>query len=625
MISEMFDPAAYTLSLSAFPTFVTASAIILLASTVLLLLLIIGWAIKRYRLIDFTPSFAANEIIATMVDPLIVCDAEGRIRLVNEATRSVLGYSDVELLGKPIQFLTVPGDGASRLQTAFENGPTRDEEMVFLDKDQRPVEVSVSVSYLRDSDNAKVGAVVIGRDIRELKRSEERLSYLANHDPLTNLPNRSLFADRVSEALDYASRHKSRLAVLIVDLDRFKIINETLGQVFGNRLLRVVSDRLSVLLVNERDALARLGGVKFALALTELASAEEGSQAGQNVLNTLARPFDLDGREIFVNASVGISLYPDDGVDAEALLRHAEAAMHHSKEKGGGNVHLYRDDMNVTPIRRLVLEADLHHALERGEFVLCYQPQVDLDTGQIIGMEALIRWNKPGKGPINPAEFIPLAEQSGLITLIGEWGLETACAQNAAWQREGLLPVRMAVNLSARQFRDENLTKTIARILEKSDLGPNYLELELTEGLLMHGDKPTLSRLRDLNGMGVRFCIDDFGTGYSSLGYLKKFPINTLKIDRSFVQNISTDPDSAAITTAIIQMAHCLKLKVIAEGVEKVDQLDFLRSLKCDEIQGFLFSQPLPAQQIAGLLREGRTLEAFPPSRRGDLDVRKVV
>ncbi len=453
----------------------------------------------------------------------------------------------------------------------------------------------------------RIGRVWCFHDITERKQAEERLNHLTNFDLLTNLPNRLLFRDRLGLAISRAPWHKRSVGVLLFDLDRFKVVNETLGQAMGDFLLKAVSERLSAT-VREGDTVARLGDDMFGLILDDLAQPADSFRVSQKILDSLGKPFQLKGQEIFVSASIGIAIFPNDGDEIDLLMKHADTAMYRAKEQGGNNYQLYAPAMNQHATKRLALENNLRRALERGEFLLYYQPKVDLTTGQIVGMEALIRWKSPEAGMVSPAEFIPLAEETGLIVPMGEWILRTACAQNKAWQKQGLPFVRMGVNISVRQLQRQNLIGTIAHVLNETGLDPNYLELELTESIIMKSNESTMAELRELNLGGIEISIDDFGTGYSSLSYLKRLPIDTLKIDKSFVQEVTTDPDDAAIVAAIITMAHTLKLKVVAEAVETVEQLEFLRGLKCDQMQGYLFSRPLPAEEITRLLAEGKHL-----------------
>jgi len=378
-------------------------------------------------------------------------------------------------------------------------------------------------------------------------------------------------------------------------------------------LLKGVAQRLRSCL-REGDTVARLGGDEFMVVLPAIAHAEDAARVGQRILDALSVPFNFEGHELHIGVSIGIALYPNDGKSAEALLKNADIAMYRAKEQGRNNYQFYTPALNDMAFERLTLENSLRRALERREFVVHYQPQVSLNTGQIVGMEALVRWRHPELGLVAPMKFIPVAEETGLIVPIGEWVLQMACAQNKAWQEAGFPPLRVTVNLSARFFRRKDLMETVARILKETGLDPDYLELELTEGTTMENAEATIRTLHELKEMGVHLSIDDFGTGYSSLSYLKRFPLATLKIDRLFVQDITTSSDGAVITLAIIAMAHSLGLKVIAEGVETEEQLAFLRAHRCDEMQGYLFSRPIPAEAFTQLLREGRRLTLKKPS-----------
>lgn len=442
-----------------------------------------------------------------------------------------------------------------------------------------------------------------------VKLRTAELNHLAYHDALTDLPNRILFEDRLTQALSQVHRNRQTLGMLFLSLDRFKKVNDTLGHALGYKLLKEVAERLSNCVV-EGDTVARFEGDEFALLLTHVNGTEDVIEIAVAVNEALNLPFTLDGNELFITTSIGISLCPDDGTDASTLMKNAGAAIYRAKQQGGGNYQFYTADMNAKALKRLELENSLRRALERKEFEVYYQPQVDINTGQVAGMEALVRWRHPELGIISPAEFIPLAEDTGLIVPIGEWVLRTACAQIKSWQDEGVARLRVAVNLSARQFQQQNLADMVIEILNETSLDPQHLELELTESSIMENAESAVETLRQFKNKGVRISIDDFGTGYSSLGYLKRLPIDILKIDRSFVRDVNTDSDDGALVMAIITLAHNLRLKVIAEGVETEEQLRFLHLLRCDEWQGFLFSKPLPAAAFKELLLENRRVNS---------------
>lgn len=451
------------------------------------------------------------------------------------------------------------------------------------------------------------------QDVSELKNAEEQIRYLAYYDGLTGLANRELFKDRLHKALAFGSRQKHTIAVLFLDLDRFKRVNDTLGHHIGDELLKNIAERINIC-VRESDSVARfgveetetcvsrLGGDEFTILLTALAHPEDAAVVARRIIASIPKPIVLQGHELYVTTSIGISVFPDDGEDADTLLKNADAAMYDAKDKGRNNFQFFKETLNVTSSDRFGLESDLRKALDREEFLLHYQPQVDMQSGKIVGSEALIRWINPERGLVSPAEFIPLAEELGIIIPLTEWVIKEACEQNKAWQLAGLPPLPVSVNISGQQFSQLKVAETAQRCLEACGLDPEYLEIELTESALMENKDIANKILEQLRVLSVTIAIDDFGTGYSSLAYLKTFPINTLKIDRSFVNDITTDPNDAAIVKAIIAMAHSLELKVIAEGVETEAQLAFLQNLGCNEYQGFLFSRPLPAQEFATLL-----------------------
>ncbi|MFO0705730.1 MAG: EAL domain-containing protein [Nitrospira sp.] len=462
------------------------------------------------------------------------------------------------------------------------------------------------------------------QDITDQKEAEAQIHFLSNYDRLTHLPNRQLFQDRVSQALTTQKRHETIGAVLLVNLDRFQRINDTLGPKTGDVILKEAAERLrqcvrqsdtvSRLDDQEPTTLARLEGDEFVVLLTHLANAQNATKVAHRILDSLDQPYEIDGRPVVVTASIGIALLGQDGEDVDTLLRNADAAMHAAQEKGRNTYQFYSQSMNVALAERLQLETDMRRALERDEFLLYFQPQVDIRQWEIVGVEALIRWQHPERGMVSPATFIPLAEETGLIDQIGQWVFRTACAQQVHWAACGLGDISIAVNLSGVQFQQITLGQMIQRIAQDAGANPACLELELTESTAMHHAEHAVTTFQQLKAFGFRLSIDDFGTGYSSLAYLKRFPIDTIKIDRAFVKDLTTESENAAIAIAIIAMAHGLKLRVLAEGVETQEQLDILRDQGCDAIQGFFFSQPLPADRVEQLIRDLRA-KSHPSNR----------
>ena len=483
--------------------------------------------------------------------------------------------------------------------------PFRDLELCRLDDKGQKVWVSVSGEPVLDAAGRFRGYRGVGKDITPRKLDEERIQYLANHDSLTALPNRAMFSEVLALSLHNARRYGRKFAVLFVDLDRFKVINDTLGHEAGDKLLKEVGERLART-VRASDVVARLGGDEFVILVQEVSEPRQAEVVARKLLSALMKPLYLEGQEYRITASIGISLYPADAQDEQALMKNADIAMYRAKEEGKNTYKFYSARSNSHSFERLALETSLRRGLERGEFLLHYQAKVDLRSGRITGVEALIRWQHPELGMVPPGQFIPLAEETGLILPIGKWVLTEACAQAVAWQRQGLPPIAMSVNISARQFADDSLLDDVGGALAACGLAPDLLELELTESMVVQNAERAASLLAALKKTGVRLAIDDFGIGYSSLTQLKRFPIDTLKVDRSFIRDIPQDVEDKAITEAIIAMGKSLNLTVIAEGVETLEQQTFLREHDCDEMQGYYFSKPIPAAAFAELLRARR-------------------
>lgn len=492
---------------------------------------------------------------------------------------------------------------------------TRAKRFVFTDQPERGVTYwDITLTPVR-RDGITVGLVLLLYEVTEFIEAQERMQYLAYYDVLTDLPNRTLFADRLGHALARSSRSKRSLGVLFLDLDRFKIINDSLGHHTGDALLKAFAKRLRECL-RESDTVAHISGDEFAIALEDMTSAEDASRVARKIIDALAVPILCEEREFFVTSSIGISVYPADGTDATSLMKYADAAMYKAKEAGGNTYRFYAAEMGQRTAERLTFELSLRHALQREEFTLHFQPIISLASGKVTAVEALLRWRHPELGLVSPAQFIPLLEETGMIIPVGEWVLRQACRQAQAWQAGGD-PIRIAMNLSPRQFAAPDLVDQLVRAIAESGLPAELVELEITEGMLMQQSPLIHDFFFCVRDLGCQFSIDDFGTGYSSLSYLRRFPVSTLKIDRSFVADVMTDSDDAAIVRTIIAMAHNLKMEVVAEGVETPGQLDFLHASGCELAQGYLFARPVPAEEIPGLLKTLRGINVY-ELRAGD-------
>ncbi|MDP2822240.1 MAG: EAL domain-containing protein [Sulfuritalea sp.] len=550
----------------------------------------------------------ADRIVQSAADTVIVvADLSGRVIFCNPAAESVFGHDANSLTGLSLHRLfdeadVVPPDFDGLIER-FRADPGAHRMLVLPCQGRH---FDLSVSGLHDEDGALCGLLLIGLDMMEHKAVERHLEYLFYHDSLTGLPNRTLLRDRLEQALMHATRQNIQVALLSVDIDLFKHINDTLGHSAGDQLLTACGQRIQEAL-RTSDTIARYAGDQFLIMLPAIRHLQAVSTAAQKILASLHEPFRIEGSSLTVTASIGISLFPDDGRDYDALVKSAEAAMVEAKRAGRDTCRFFDAAMNRRSREQTELQARLRLALDNEEFVLHYQPQFDIASGRVIGVEALLRWHDPVQGLVMPDQFIPLAEENGLIVPIGAWVLRQACRQAAAWEKAWHPPITMAVNLSALQFRRGDLFQTVTAALDDSGLNPARLELELTESILVHETEQALNAVRELKTLGVQLSIDDFGTGYSSLAYLKRFAVDKLKIDRSFVRDLETDLDDAAIVRAIVQMGHSLRLRVIAEGVETDRQLHMLKLVDCDEVQGFYFSRPLPPEELEPMLTRAST------------------
>jgi diguanylate cyclase (GGDEF)-like protein/PAS domain S-box-containing protein len=544
-----------------------------------------------------------RSIFEDAVIGIFQCTPDGRPVSINRALAQIHGYDSAqqfmaEVSNAAEELFVNPPRILELLHSLGERTVARGVELEVYRKDRSKKWILANIRAVQDADGSVTLAEGTIEDITERKQAQEQVQYLAYYDALTGLANRTLLQDRISKALAAAQRRDEKLALLFLDLDRFKIINDSLGHSFGDLLLQQVAERLKTW-ARSQDTVARIGGDEFLIALTGIKDFPDAAVAAERVMDAMTADFVIQGRTFHVNCSIGVSMYPDHGADSEALIKNADAAMYIAKENGRNGYRFFSEDMNAQVVERMTIEHGLRGALEKGELFLMYQPQSDVRTGQIVGVEALLRWNHSELGLVLPDRFIRVAENSGLIVPIGEWVLETACRTAKGWQQRGVSAVPVAVNVSAMQFRQDGFEEMVRRALRETGLAPEYLELELTESVLLANVELTQSVLHSLKRMGIKLSIDDFGTGYSSLAYLKQFPVGKLKIDRSFVRNIPSRADDAAIAAAIISMAKSLNLKVIAEGVETEEQLLFLRAQGCDQVQGYWLSKPITADEVA--------------------------
>jgi diguanylate cyclase (GGDEF)-like protein/PAS domain S-box-containing protein len=554
----------------------------------------------------------ALAVLSITNDGVIITDARARIVFVNKAWCDTSGYSQEEAIGRTPGALVKSGlqEGSSFYREMWAALTQQDEwrgEIINRDKNGGTSPQFLRVRGVRNK-GVLTHYVGVITDLSRLKQSEREREQLAHYDPLTRLPNRQLARSRLEFAIREAEQNSGRVGLMSIDLDRFKNINDSLGHVVGDQILQHMARRIQER-IRGKDTLARLGGDEFMLILAQAKHLNEVARMAQIILDLLRQPVRIeDGREIFIGASVGVSIYPEDGKTATDLIQHADTAMYHAKQQGRDTFCFYTAQLSTQMRQRLYLETQMHRALENGEFKMFYQPQVDIASGQVNGVEALMRWESPELGSISPTEFIPVAEQSGLILSMGAWAMGEACVQAKRWLDEGLPPLVMAVNVSVHQFRSKNLLAVVETALRQSELPAHYLEIELTESAFFENAEEAIATAHTLHDLGIKLALDDFGTGYSSLAYLSRFPLDKIKIDQSFVRDITSNPTNAAIANATIALAQSLRMSVLAEGVETVSQLNFLRQHGCVSIQGFFFSPPLDAEACAQLLRQGRRL-----------------
>jgi diguanylate cyclase (GGDEF)-like protein/PAS domain S-box-containing protein len=578
------------------------------------LLRALRYAIERKIMEEalFVEKERAQVTLNSIGDAVVCTNISGNITFLNLVAERMTGWSWQEAAGRPMSEVFQILDAVSRETTPNPMDAAMGQDRtvhipsncVLLRRDGFETPIEDSVAPIHDRDGKATGAVIVFRDVSTARAMAAQMTHSAQHDFLTGLPNRMLLNDRVSQAIVLAPRHSKKVAVLFLDLDGFKHINDSLGHPIGDKLLQSIAKRL-VSCVRSSDTVSRQGGDEFVVLLSEMEQSEDAAISALRILQAVAEVHTIDHHDLHVTTSIGLSVFPDDGKDAETLVKNADTAMYQAKENGRHSYQFFRPAMTVRAVERQSIEENLRRALERQEFTLHYQPKIRLRTGEITGAEALLRWSHPVRGPVSPTQFIPVAEDCGLILPIGQWVLREACKQARAWVDLGLPLGTMAVNISSMEFRDDNFLESVFAILSETGLDPRSLELELTESVLMKRAESAASVLKTLRARGVQIAVDDFGTGYSSLSYLRKFPIDALKIDQSFVRQITSAPDDATIVTAVISMGRSMKLRVVAEGVETREELAFLQNHQCDEAQGFYFSRPVLPQQFAILLKTG--------------------
>jgi diguanylate cyclase (GGDEF)-like protein/PAS domain S-box-containing protein len=578
------------------------------------------YAIERKAMEEslFEEKERAQVTLDCIGDGVACTDKNGNITFLNLVAEKMTGWALEEVAGRPMAETFRILDATTREVTPdpmeLALGQNRivhlPKNCILVRRDGVEIPIEDSVAPIHDREGRATGAVIIFRDVSAARAMALQIAHSAEHDFLTGLPNRMVLNDRVSQAIIFAPRRLKTIAVLFLDLDGFKHINDSLGHPAGDKLLQSIALRL-VSCVRGSDTVSRQGGDEFVVLLSEMEQPEDAAITARRMLQAVAEAHSVDQHDLHITTSIGVSVYPDDGLDAETLIKNADTAMYQAKENGRQSYQFFKPAMNVRAVERQSLEESLRRALERQEFAVHYQPKVNLRTGEITGAEALLRWTHPTRGQISPAKFIPVAEDCGLILPIGKWVLREACRQARAWVDVGLPLANMAVNISAMEFRNENFLQDVFAVLKETGLDPRYLELELTESVLMKHAEATQSILKALRAKGVQLAVDDFGTGYSSLSYLRKFSIDALKIDQSFVRQIATTPQETTIVAAVISMGRSLKLRVVAEGVQTQQELAFLQAHQCDEAQGYFFSRPVPPQQFATLLQTG-ILETVP-------------
>ncbi|MFD0930320.1 putative bifunctional diguanylate cyclase/phosphodiesterase [Methylophilus glucosoxydans] len=566
---------------------------------------------KRTELELFNQKQLAIVTLESIGDAVITTNMQSEVTYLNPVAEKMTGWSKAEAMGRPIlEVFRILNESTRKLAAnpvdvvlAHNKVCGLANHTLLIAKSGAEYAIEDSAAPIRDQDGNILGVVLVFHDVSDARQMAQKMTYLAEHDYLTDLPNRLLLTDRITQAISAAKRRGSKLAILFFDIDHFKRVNDTLGHEVGDQLLKVLSKKLQMC-IRASDTLSRQGGDEFVVLLPELTDDAVPAEIAQKILFSIKDPISIANHELFITASIGIAVYPDDGDNVDVLTRHADAAMYHAKNSGRNNYQFFTKEMSARVAAQLTMENSLQKAIANNELMLFYQPKVSIKTGKIIGAEALIRWVHPQWGMMMPDRFIKIAEDSGLIRGIGHWVLREACTQNKKWQDSGLPEIPIAINVSVVELHHAHFTQEVTKVLLQTGLQPYHLELEVTESVAIQTEVTVINDLNKLKEMGVRLSVDDFGTGYSSLSYLKLLPVNTIKIDKSFIRDIQVDANDAAIVTAIIKMSQSLGLTVIAEGVETQAQLEFLQSHDCDEMQGYLFSRPLPADEFAALLAQ---------------------